>query len=287
MAKMTKTQRNAILSYNDGPQNRGILLAWLQSTADVLVRNGWAFYRDPTTPTRTVYVTAAGLIAAGFDMDAIHAEAIKANEAFDRIAAKCAAAMVAIGEAQREQDSPRGRRFNAAVIEGKSYRAALDILHTEAIAEDEAWEARQSDEQEADLNEQAEALNPTVPVLNETITHITDQVTPWPGEAWVTHHVYGEQLHRSPDEAEHWNARQAWLAATHPRSGDALADLRRAIHDVPDRSQRQTLRAHLDRAEAALRTEPGSQSQVTFIGYTDQAGNWIDTRSGAEIGDTP
>ncbi len=38
-------------------------------------------------------------------------------------------------DAAAEQASPRGRRFNAAVIEGKSYRAAIDLLHEQADRE--------------------------------------------------------------------------------------------------------------------------------------------------------
>lgn len=44
--------------------------------------------------------------------------------------------------------------------------------------------------------------------LNETITHLTDYAGHWRGEAYVTHHTYGEQYHRTLGDAERWNAGQ-------------------------------------------------------------------------------
>lgn len=163
------------------------------------------------------------------------------------------------------------------IRDGRKYRRTVDALIERGLLREFGWYRRGAGYRHYPTTtpEQVwdEAHAASTPVLNETITHITDQVTPWPGEAWVTHHSYGEQLHRSPDEAERWNAMQARLAAARPRSGDALADLRRAIHDVPDRSQRQALRAHAARIEAAFQGEP--QPQVRFVGFTDEDGNAI------------
>jgi hypothetical protein len=72
MAKMSKTQRTAILDFHNGVTSKAYtMLVRSERTLDVMVREGWA-----TRVTRhTGYVTRAGLIAAGVDMDAIHADA--------------------------------------------------------------------------------------------------------------------------------------------------------------------------------------------------------------------
>lgn len=59
--------------------------------------------------------------------------------------------------------------------------------------------------------EQGEALIATTPVLNETVTHVPDYDGHWKGEAYLTHHTYGVQVHRHSDEAERWNAMQRKL----------------------------------------------------------------------------
>lgn len=46
--------------------------------------------------------------------------------------------------------------------------------------------------------------------LNDTITESTTHGH-WPGTGYVTHHTYGEQVHRTREEAERWNAKQAGL----------------------------------------------------------------------------
>lgn len=51
----------------------------------------------------------------------------------------------------------------------------------------------------------------TAPVLNETVTHVPNYAGHWKGEAYLTHHTYGVQVHRNPDEAERWNATQQVL----------------------------------------------------------------------------
>lgn len=138
MMKMSKAQRTAILRADDkGPMCRGGFGGCgTPSTLGVLHREGWA---------RDGYVTLAGLIAAGVDMDAIHGEAIEANDAFDRLAAKLKQAMIEIGEAQREQATPAYRHFAEATRQAGSYRGGLDILHVEALKEDGDRNAREFD----------------------------------------------------------------------------------------------------------------------------------------------
>lgn len=48
---------------------------------------------------------------------------------------------------------------------------------------------------------------------NETVTHDTDYDGHWKGEAFITHHEYGEQVHRSRQDAERWNEGRRALAA--------------------------------------------------------------------------
>lgn len=84
MVKMTKTQRTAILDFHNGVTSKQYwAIASRARTAAVLVREGWATYPGHVSEgaikagrVRTFNVTRAGLIAAGVDMDAIHAEAL-------------------------------------------------------------------------------------------------------------------------------------------------------------------------------------------------------------------
>lgn len=117
MTQMSKAQRTAVLeahNYSGDPRYRGIVTACHNPTLNVLRREGWmnSEYR----------ITTAGLRAAGA-LDAIHTEALDEQARREMEAAA------------DEQATPRYRHFLAAVIEGKSYRAALDILHAEAINE--------------------------------------------------------------------------------------------------------------------------------------------------------
>lgn len=48
-------------------------------------------------------------------------------------------------------------------------------------------------------------------VLNETITHDPAYVGHWRGEAFLTHHTYGDQVHRTRGDADRWNATQRTL----------------------------------------------------------------------------
>jgi len=59
----------------------------------------------------------------------------------------------------------------------------------------------------------------TTPVLNETVTHVPDYDGHWKGEAYLTHHTYGEQVHRRAGDAERWNHVQADLR---PAPADAV-----------------------------------------------------------------
>lgn len=152
MTQMSKTQRTAILeahAYRGDWRYRGIVLICHNSTLNVLRREGWM--------NGEYHITTAGLIAAGADMDAIHGEALEMNEpwtnrlsAEGRQAIRNAAHAEALDmQARREMDeaeafraTPQSKHFHAAVIEGKGYRAALDILHAEALRDDVVREAR-------------------------------------------------------------------------------------------------------------------------------------------------
>ncbi|MFL6145590.1 MAG: hypothetical protein ACJ72N_27480 [Labedaea sp.] len=73
MTKMSKAQRAAILDAHERRMRRGVgQIIGRASTRAALRRGGWTrSFMD--LPTR------AGLIAAGVNMDAIHAEAITEN----------------------------------------------------------------------------------------------------------------------------------------------------------------------------------------------------------------
>lgn len=120
MTQMTKAQRNAILeahNYRVEHPNHlrdGHVRAQSGARNQMIMRMIQARLLDEAGR-----VTLSALRAAGVNIDAIHAEA----------------EMV---DAAAEQASPRGRRFHAAVLQGKSYRAALDLLHDEASAEGRA-----------------------------------------------------------------------------------------------------------------------------------------------------
>lgn len=95
MTKMSKTQRTAILAAHAAQgEQRGRIDAY-QRTHEALRRSGWE--------ANGIHVTRAGLIAAGVDMDALHDDALMADEAFDRTAVKYAVAMVGVGKTQRER----------------------------------------------------------------------------------------------------------------------------------------------------------------------------------------
>jgi hypothetical protein len=77
MAKMTQAQRIAILDFHNGVTNKCQSFTANAHTIAALVRHGWAIKQHGCC---AAYVTTAGLLAAGVDMDAIHAEAIEAEE---------------------------------------------------------------------------------------------------------------------------------------------------------------------------------------------------------------
>lgn len=118
MAKMSRTQRAAILeAHTSGASALGTFSQFVRvASIRAMARSGWALGHS----TFTGCVTTAGLIAAGVDMGAIEDEALAEHK---------------MREAAAERATPAYRRLRAAVIEGKSYRAALDILHREAILE--------------------------------------------------------------------------------------------------------------------------------------------------------
>lgn len=60
------------------------------------------------------------------NLDALHAEALHAHALWE------------IEQAAAEQATPRYRHFTEAVRQGGDYRRGLDILHAEALTEDDA-----------------------------------------------------------------------------------------------------------------------------------------------------
>lgn len=42
--------------------------------------------------------------------------------------------------------------------------------------------------------------------IDVTVTRVEDYDGHWKGEAFITHHEYGTQVHRSRQDAESWNA---------------------------------------------------------------------------------
>jgi hypothetical protein len=44
--------------------------------------------------------------------------------------------------------------------------------------------------------------------LNETVTEVPNYEGHWHGLAFITHHRYGHQVHRTREDAERWNAGQ-------------------------------------------------------------------------------
>lgn len=117
MTKMSETQRIAILDFHNGvTDKRYTMLVRSRRTLDVMVANGWAV----RVTAHTGNVTTAGLVAAGVDMDAIHAEALA--EHADRLGIL------------DEPISMRARTFALAVYATAdgTYRAALDVLHEQA-----------------------------------------------------------------------------------------------------------------------------------------------------------
>src|SRR5258705_7508911 len=113
MQKMSRIQRTA---FTDTPNNpitpQGMFLpsSCPIRTFDAMVRHGWAVGGSVVTG----HVTDAGLIAAGVDMDAIHAEALYEQ------------ALREMDDAAEEQATSRYRHFAAAVRQGGSYRGGLD-----------------------------------------------------------------------------------------------------------------------------------------------------------------
>lgn len=68
-------------------------------------------------------ITRAGLVAAGVDMDALHAEASYEYSLWE------------MEQSAAEEATPAYRHFVKAVQLGGDYRAAMDVLHAEALVE--------------------------------------------------------------------------------------------------------------------------------------------------------
>jgi hypothetical protein len=147
MAKMSKTQQENVRAAHANLNSNGRQIATTARGREYLWNNGWmAPNLRPTT---------AGLIAAGVDMDAIETEAHKENnrrEADERasILARHAAEVRDLAHAEAwdehaerghvdnraEIGAARTQRFHGLVKIARSFTAALDILHAEALVED-------------------------------------------------------------------------------------------------------------------------------------------------------
>lgn len=159
MAKMSKAQRTAILDFHNGVTSKGhTMIVARSSTIDVMVREGWAKRPNgmtkrlaavyPPSARRTAYVTRAGLIAAGVDMDAIHAEAANVDrmithnrrehahaEALNDVPPVVLVMDDLIGraaEARAAEDSARAR----AAARAEALRETMDAIHADARDED-------------------------------------------------------------------------------------------------------------------------------------------------------
>lgn len=93
MTKMSKTQRTAILDFHNGCTAKGhTMVVRSARTIAVMIREGWATFGPGVrisamlrAGARTAYITRAGLIAAGVDMDALHAAALREDETRDEL----------------------------------------------------------------------------------------------------------------------------------------------------------------------------------------------------------
>jgi hypothetical protein len=130
MAKMTEAQRRAILNQHRSASKGAALIANARTIA-VLVREGWAHLspNERMTRPRSAYVTRAGLIAAGVNMDKLCAQAradwtVRDDDPRD--------------DAVREE----ARRYRMRGGRGDVRLWAVDICrgaaHAEALREDEA-----------------------------------------------------------------------------------------------------------------------------------------------------
>lgn len=79
--------------------------------------------------------------------------------------------------------------------------------------------------------QEADEQDPVV-VLNETVTSVPDYDGHWRGQAFITHHTYGEQVHRYSGDAERWNRAQAGLRPA--SAGATCPDCAAVSPDAPD-----------------------------------------------------
>lgn len=136
MTTMSETQKRKVLNQHRGASKGAALIANARTIA-VLVREGWA-HLSPTERMkrpRTAYVTRAGLIAAGVNMDRLRDKAL---------------ADWTVRDDDPRDDTVReeARRYTMRDGRGESRLWAADVVrnaaHTEALAEDllrglESW----------------------------------------------------------------------------------------------------------------------------------------------------
>lgn len=151
MTKMSKTQRIAILDFHNGVTAKGHTFTADSRTIAALQRNGWAWSPEGTRlrqqfPPRSAYVTTAGLIAAGVDMDAIYAEAVTEGR-------RRAVAAARQGRPEALDGTLGGPEMVLAVLP-----AAIEQAHGEALDEKrdrERTEARERSYAETDARKAA------------------------------------------------------------------------------------------------------------------------------------
>jgi hypothetical protein len=163
MTKMSKTQRTAILDFHRGVTAKRHTMIASSRTIAVLIREGWATFGPDVKPAsmlrarvRAAYVTTAGLIAAGVDMDAIHAEALESPEhqASRNVLHEQRASFrdqdhaEALREYRAHLRAEKAARYPSKAIEGTRLRplpasdphstayapADMDAIHAEALA---------------------------------------------------------------------------------------------------------------------------------------------------------
>lgn len=126
MTQMSKVQRTAILNAHNYPGRklRGLIMANKRTVA-VLLREDWA---TKWIDDESGWVTTAGLLAAGVDMDAIHAEALVENtlRECDRNLA------MSIADERRRLMASDFRNVDVMALNN-----VMGRLHAEALTEDQ------------------------------------------------------------------------------------------------------------------------------------------------------
>ena len=128
MTKMSKAQRTAILDFHNGVTAKRHTMIANERTIAALVRNGWAI--ATSARYRTAYVTRAGLLAAGVDLNAIHGEALSIN----RLRGATAGMALMVAYERRRLIAGGFRR-----VDEMAWNNVVSRLHAEALRENTEW----------------------------------------------------------------------------------------------------------------------------------------------------